>query len=306
MGKTSENPVIGLDNVVIAELLTDDGINPPTYGNVIELKGAVTASINPNSSVEVDYADNGAFFVTGNRANTEMSLELTNVASDIMAKMLGQKRQNGITVETPMDQAPYFAMGFRVWIGGTDESGNNIYQYVWYAKGKFSVPESGANTKGDNVDFQHKSMTAQFVSTQYKDPTKKAGIFCCHCRSDDSDAPTSMITSWFTQPVINPSADLSDVTVTIAKATNNIAITGTKGENGDVVFSMDSAKLGENIIVTDADGLVEGSLSINTSKKTITFTPESAMSGSIVVTVTGGLKDVNGVGATPTSTTLTF
>lgn len=305
MAGTSENPKIGLDNVVIAELISDDGINAPVYGEIIPLKGAVQASVNPNSSVEVDYADNGAFFVTGNRANTEMSLELTNVAPATLAKMLGQKRENGVTVETPMDQAPYFAMGFRVWIAGTDKNGENCYQYFWYAKGKFSVPESGGTTKQEGIDFQHTSMTAQFVSTQYKDPTKKAGIFCTHCRSDSDDAPESLIANWFEAPVISPNADMSSVTVTIAKASANISITGAKGD-GDALFAIDSAKLGETVIVLDESGIVEGSFSISTNKKTVTFTPASTLTGDVTVTVTNGLKDVNGVGVTPATETLSF
>ena len=64
-----ENPVIGLDNVVIAELLSDD-VNGVTYDTPIALKGAVNASVNPNSDVAVDYADNGPFFVMNNRGNT--------------------------------------------------------------------------------------------------------------------------------------------------------------------------------------------------------------------------------------------
>ena len=140
-----ENPVIGLDNVVIAQLLSDDE-NGVTYDTPIALKGAVNASVNPNSDVAVDYADNGPFFVMNNRGNTELTLELTNIDPATKALMLGQKRSGGITVETPMDSSPYFAMGFRVWVGGTDENGNKIYEYMWLAKGKFSVPESGAET----------------------------------------------------------------------------------------------------------------------------------------------------------------
>lgn len=306
MAGTSENPKIGLDNVVIAELISDDGINPPVYGAVIPLRGAVQASANPNSSVEVDYADNGAFFVTGNRANTELSMELTNVDPAVLAKMLGQRRENGVTIETPMDQSPYFAMGFRIWIGGTDENGNNIYQYVWYAKGKFSVPESGGTTKQEGVDFQHVSMTAQFVSTQYKDSVKKAGIFCAHCRSDSSDAPNSLIENWFNQPILLPNSDMNPVVVTISKSGSNITITGEKDEDGDALFALDSAKLNESVIILDASGVVNGSFAISSNKKTITFTPDSALSGSVNVTVTNGLKDVNGVGVTPANQALTF
>ena len=135
----NENPRIGLDNVVIAQLISDDE-NGVVYDTPIALKGAVNATVNPNSDVAVDYADNGAFFAMNNRANTEVSLEMTNVDPATLALMLGQSRSGGVTVETAMDSSPYFAMGFRVWIGGTDANGNKIYEYMWLAKGKFSVP----------------------------------------------------------------------------------------------------------------------------------------------------------------------
>lgn len=65
-----ENPKIGLDHVVIAKVLSDtkSGI---TFDTPIPLVGAVNATVNPNSDVAVDYADNGAFFVTNNRGNTD-------------------------------------------------------------------------------------------------------------------------------------------------------------------------------------------------------------------------------------------
>lgn len=307
MGKTSENPVIGLDNVVIAELLSDDGVNAPTYGPVIPLRGAVQASVNPNSSVETDYADNGAFFVTGNRANIEMSLELTNVASATLAKMLGQKRVNGVTTETPMDQAPYFAMGFRVWIGGTKD-GENIYQYFWYAKGQFSVPESGGTTKQEGVDFQHKSMTAQFVSTQYKDADKKVGVFCNHCRSDDDDAPASLIATWFDQPVVVSNADTSAFTVEAEQGSSRakIVITGTKSSGGSAKFAPDSIDLGNTVIVSKDGVMIPGTFSVEDDE--ITFTADTAFSASdeVNVVITSGVKDVNGVSVTPYATSITI
>lgn len=207
MSGTMENPMIGLDNVVIAKLLTDvGGTTEPTYGTVKPLRGAVQVSVNPNSSVETDYADNGAFFVADNRANIEMNLELTNVDPTVLAEMLGQKISNGVVVEGSQDQAPYFALGFRVWIGGTDADGNKIYENFWYAKGKFSVPEAGGTTKQESIDFQHKSLTAQFVSTAYS-PDGKGGVFCTHARTDNAPSGkeedyAEFIEDWFEAPVL--------------------------------------------------------------------------------------------------------
>lgn len=205
---TAENPMIGLDNVVIAKLLTDvGGTTKPTYATPIPLRGAVQASVNPNSSVETDYADNGAFFVSDNRGNTEMTLEFTNINPETKSMMLGQKKENGVVVETNMDQAPYFALGFRVWIGGTDSEGNKIYEYFWYAKGKFSVPESGGTTKQEGIDFQHVSMTAQFVSTKFS-PDGKGGIISTHIRTDDPEADETILEDWFNAPVLTTEASV--------------------------------------------------------------------------------------------------
>lgn len=307
MAGSAENPKIGLDNVVIAKLLSDDGVNVPVYDTPIPLRGAVTASVNPNSSVETDYADNGAFFVTGNRANTEMSLELTNVDPATLALMLGQRRANGITVETPLDQAPYFALGFRVWIGGTDADGNKIFQYVWYTKGKFSVPESGGNTKAESIEFQHVSLTAQFVPTLYK-ADGNSGTVCTHCRSD-IDTPASLIASWFNAPVFDVSVDTSKLTVAIAEGSTpgTITVTGTKASGEDCVFAAASVILGSTLIVTDSNGaLVPGSVAVEDDE--ITFTPTVAFTSSdvVTVTVTNGVKDINGVSATPATDSVTI
>lgn len=308
MAGNAENPKIGLDNVVIAELLTDDGNNLPQYGEIIPLRGAVTASVNPNSSVETDYADNGAFFVTGNRANTEMSLELTNVAPATLAKMLGQTRVNGITQEKPLDQAPYFALGFRVWIGGTDENGNKIFEYFWYSKGKFSVPESGGNTKGDSIEFQHISLTAQFVPTLYS-PDGNGGIICSHARSD-IDTPSSVISAWFNAPVIVTTSDTSALSVTASLSNGKIVITASKESAEDAVVADSSVVLGTSVLIYNStkNENVAGTIAVDDNK--ITFTPDTesipTASDEIIVTVTGGVKDIAGVSCTPYSDVITW
>lgn len=296
-----ENPVIGLDHVVIAQLLSDD-VNGVTYDTPIELKGAVNASVNPNSDVAVDYADNGPFFVMNNRGNTELSLELTNVDPATLALMLGQRRSGGITVETPMDSSPYFAMGFRVWIGGTDENGNKIYEYMWLAKGKFSVPESGAETKKESVNFQHKNMTAQFVATIFVPNGQDSGTICTHCRSD-VDTASAVISNWFNAPVISVATQANEITVTSGTVANDkltitlAATTATKiaGETANDV----------TITVLDGTGdVVPGTFAVGATASatpTIVFTPLVAASASDIATVvvSAGVKDVYNVAVTP-------
>lgn len=294
-----ENPVIGLDNVVIAELLSDD-VNGVTYDTPIALKGAVNASVNPNSDVAVDYADNGPFFVMNNRGNTELSLELTNVDPAVLAKMLGQKRSGGITVETPMDSSPYFAMGFRVWVGGTDENGNKIYEYMWLAKGKFSVPESGAETKKESVSFQHKNMTAQFVATIFVPNGQDSGTICTHCRSD-VDTSSSVIANWFNAPVVSVASQANTITVTsAAQVSDKLTITFAATTATTIAEATANAN---NITVLDSNGeVIDGTFAIGVSGNvapTVVFTLADNTESVATVVIGAGVKDIYNVAVTP-------
>lgn len=299
-----ENPVIGLDNVVIAELLSDDK-NGVVYDTPIELKGAVNASVNPNSDVAVDYADNGPFFVMNNRGNTELSLELTNVDPAVLAKMLGQKRVGGVTVETPMDSSPYFAMGFRVWIGGVDENGDKIYEYMWLAKGKFSVPESGAETKKESVSFQHKNMTGQFVATIFVPNGQDSGTICTHCRSD-VDTSSTVIANWFNAPVVSVASQSNTITVTSA-AQSNDKVTITFAATTATTIAEATANA-NNITVLDSNGdVVPGTFAIGVSGNvapTVVFTCDDDSDTVATVVVGAGVKDVYNVAVTPKVVTI--
>ena len=299
-----ENPVIGLDNVVIAQLLSDD-VNGVTYDTPIALKGAVNASVNPNSDVAVDYADNGPFFVMNNRGNTELTLELTNIDPATKALMLGQKRQGGITVETPMDSSPYFAMGFRVWVGGTDDNGNKIYEYMWLAKGKFSVPESGAETKKESVSFQHANMTAQFVATIFVPAGQDSGTICTHCRSD-VDTSSTVIANWFNAPVVSVASQSNTITVTSASQSNDkVTITFAATTATTIAEATANAN---NITVLDSNGdVVPGTFAIGTSNNvapTVVFTCDDDSDTVATVVVGAGVKDVYNVAVTPKVVTI--
>ena len=298
----NEAPKIGLDNVVIAKVLSDsaDGIS---FGDVIALKGAVNATVNPNSDVAVDFADNGPFFSASNRGNTELNLEMIDVDVDVLAQLLGQRKVNGITVETPLDQSSDYALGFRVWLAGKDGSGNNRYQYFWYAKGKFSVPETGGETKTDSLNFGHISVTAQFVQTQYVPAGQETGTICTHIRTDDPTVPASVKANWFNAPVVQTASDNSELTVTVAYSNSKVTFTGAKESGASFVFAKGSVIDGQTIGVLDANGdLVVGEYAVGTTASaspTIVFTPDAEAETPATAFVTSGLKDSFGVGATP-------
>ena len=303
----NERPRIGLSGLVLAQVLSDDE-NGIVYDTPFHIPGAVVATVNPNSSVETDYADDGAFFAQNNRGNTELSLEMIDITPENEAKMLGQKRVNGVTIETDLDQSPYFAFGARVLMAGSDENGDAVFTYLWYAKGKFSVPESGGETKKDSITFGHKNLTAQFVKTQFVPDGQKSGTIGARIRTDDPEVPASLIENWFDAPVISVAQNTGAFTVTAAAGTDNaVVLTGTKAGSANVSFGRASAKLGETIIVTDSSGeLVDGTIAFGgtATAPTITFTPAEDAGTPASVTVTNGLKDNYGIGATPMTMSL--
>ena len=291
----NESPKIGLDQVHIAKVISDDA-SGIVYDTPIALKGAVNATVNPNSDVATDYGDNGVFFVTNNRGNTEMNLELIDVDPTVLAQMLGQAKVNGVTIETPLDQSPYFAVGFRVWIAG-EKDGQKRYQYFWYAKGKFSVPETGGSTKTESIEFGHTNLTAQFAQTIAN------GVICSHARSDDDETPASVITNWFNAPVTSVTADLTALTVTATLSGGKVTFAGSKESGASFVFAKGSVIDGQTIGVLDANGdLVKGEYAVGTTASatpTIVFTPSADAETPASAFVTSGLKDSFGVGATP-------
>lgn len=227
-----EAPKIGLDSVYIAKVVSDtaDGI---VYDTPIALKGGVNISINPNSSIDTDFADNGAFVTINNRGKVDAAVELIDVDNAIISQMLGQSYANGIVTEKALDQSPYFAMMFRVLVATEDST--PVYHLFCYAKGRFSVPETTADTRKDTINFGHTTLNATFINTQYD-----SKIICSHCRTDDPTVPSDIITNWFTTPTLT--SETSNVTV------NATLKTGSTSSEGNIEFSVTGSSAVFNIL----------------------------------------------------------
>lgn len=202
-----KGPKIGLDKVYVAALSADTGLVAPSWGAPQLLSGAAKLTGNPNGNLVTDWGDNGPFFVTNSRGNLQATLELIDVDPVVLAQILGQTRANGITQEGSLDQAPWYALGFRVWIGGLEGS-EKIYEYFWYLKGKFTVPEQGAETKKESISPQHTTLSAEFAKLNFND------VLSTHARTNGSGVAPATITNWFNAPVYASSFSGTPVTFT--------------------------------------------------------------------------------------------
>jgi len=299
-------PKIGLDKVYIASLTsgTDVEGGTATYGAPVLLSGAASFVGNPNGAMGTDWGDNGQYFTMNTRGNMQATLDLIDVDPVVKAQILGQTRANGVTQETPVDQSPYYAVGFRVWIGGS-ESGANIYEYVWYLKGKFAVPEDGGETYKGAFAPKHTILTAEFVKLVSN------GNLSTRARSNASDVVPGTITNWFNAPVL--SASMSTTAVTLSSGAGSISgktITLTFGKSGET-FSL-TPPISPNAVTVSvvSTGLIlAGTYTYTASAAgaapTLTIANANIAGVAYLVTVTNELVDSNGVGVTKKSILVT-
>lgn len=245
-----EAPKIGLDSVYIAKVLSDtaDGI---VYDTPISLVGGVNISINPNSSVDTDFADDGAFVTINNRGKVDATVELIDVENAIISQMLGQSYVTGVVTEKSLDQSPYFAMMFRVLVA--TEGSTPVYHLFCYAKGRFSVPETTASTKKDTIDFGHTILNATFINTNYDNK-----IICSHCRTDDPSVPIAIINGWFTTPVLTGHQNLNVIILTLdeTSTSSEVIVKGSLQSGTSPSFNIIESTLKKNqsVIAFDENG----------------------------------------------------
>lgn len=166
---------IGCDNVVWTALEADADAGLVYKGDIYSLPGVMSLNINPNMSIETAYYDDGPGEVATTLGNIEISFNKSALGLKEQAILLGStyaKKQitpttgaaidDFISVSGVSDIPAWGALGFR------SLKSDGTYRYVWLYKGKFSLPTSNNETKGDSVSFQSDEISGRFVSSLYK------------------------------------------------------------------------------------------------------------------------------------------
>lgn len=218
---------IGCDNVVWAALTKDD-TTALTYDTPVTLPGVMTLNINPNMSIETAYYDDGPGEVATTLGNIEITFNKSTLGLKEQAYLLGAayikaalKPATGSDVDVfkllsgVADTPPEGALGFRTL------KSDGTYRYVWLYKGKFAIPVSNNETKGDSINFQSDEITGRFVpvrhpfklGTNYFETADKDKIIYPWKAEWDETDDTATTTQkakikgeWFTQ-VIQPTYD---------------------------------------------------------------------------------------------------
>lgn len=182
---------IGLSHVYYAKL-TEDSASALSYDTPVRMFGAISANINPNSSLATLFADDGPMVTAATIGEIELELVLAYASIAVQAVLLGHGTASaGIIVRKATDTPIWVALGFKTL------TSSGTYKYVWLMKGKFSVPEMAAETKNDSVNFQTPTLNGRFVKTDYDSSYMKV--------ADEGDPSWSAATgtNWFvTGPTI--------------------------------------------------------------------------------------------------------
>lgn len=184
---------IGLSNVVYALLTKDEAGTPKaTYETPVRIPGAISATVNPNTSEETLFADDGPYESAVTLGAISLELNVADLDLETQAKLFGHTYENGILIRKGADAPPWVAIGFK------SLKSNGKYRYTWLAKGKFTLSEQSIETRGDSVTFQTPTANGSFVKRECDDEWER------HIDEDDTSFTPEMGTNWFNGPYGDP------------------------------------------------------------------------------------------------------
>lgn len=191
---------IGCDNLVYAKMTTEDTADAaPVYGEVTKAPGVMSININPNGSLETLFADDGPMESAATLGRIEVEIQKNELTTQNKADLLGHEiDSNGAVVFGDSDVPPYVAIGFRTL------KSNGKYRYVWLYKGKFTEPEDNNETKGDSINFQADTISAQFTKLNYAYAVNGRNVrpWKYELDGDHADADEAAMNGWFKAPVM--------------------------------------------------------------------------------------------------------
>jgi phi13 family phage major tail protein len=296
---------IGLSNVVYSVMddTTDVSGGVITYGTVYTLPGAVSLSFDRGSSIANVFGDDGSFAVGETVGEMKLGLEVADILPADYARILGFTYSSGMIAEGIVEASPYVAIGFRTLRMGKN-SGSAIYEYFWLPKCIFQKPKNDEKTKDKSLAPRTVKLDGEAIRTISNDK------YIVRARSDDALVAAATISGWFTAPLYSATQSLTAVTVgTITGSSSAKTITIPFAKSGET-FSLQAPTVEDIVISVVSTGLILAGTSTFAQSAagvtpTITLTNSNVSAVPHLVTVTGHVKDSNGVSVTRLSQLVT-
>lgn len=181
--------MIGLRGVVFAKLISDPDVGTATYEEAKPLVGAISANINPNTSSETLFADDGPYETATTIGEISVELNIADLPLASQAELFGHTMTaEGVLIRKGGDIPPWVAIGFK------SLKSNGSFRYTWLAKGRFGISEQNNETKGDSINFQTPTTTGAFVKRVCDDEWER------HIDEDTDGFTEDQATNWFGNP----------------------------------------------------------------------------------------------------------
>lgn len=205
----------GVLDLVCAKMTKEDtAATAPEYDKVETLAKTIEVTITPKYRTGSVYASNIQTRAES-RVNTyEVSMNADKVPYLMQAKLYGRKTdENGVQIISGDDIPPYYAVGFAATLD------NGEQELWWLYKGKFSEGARTAKTAGENLEYQHPTITATFVRRADNNAlaaTVETGV---------DGVGEEVKSSWFEQ-VYEPQASADTIALSTARRVASLITSG--------------------------------------------------------------------------------
>jgi phi13 family phage major tail protein len=278
----ADNKILfGLKNAHYSKI-TVDGNGIITYATPKKLEGSTELSLEPRGDMVEFYADDILYYSASNNQGYDGTLTLANISEEFMTEILGEIKDSTDSVMTEKADATssYFALMFE--FAGDVKAIRHVLYYC-----SASRPTVGSSTKTDSVEPNTNELT--FVaSARPSDLSVKT--------KTTTTTPDNIYNNWY-------SAVYNKATTPLAVTTTPIdGVVGTL-VTSDFIWTFDKSLVATDInsnnffVISAATGTeVAGALTLDATKKIVTFNPTSNLTATTayIATVTTGVKASDG------------
>ena len=184
----------GLDEIFVAEV-TEDTIEKFTTGTPFKLIPAGEMSVSVDKDAANYWFDNSVFAIVGREGSSELTISGAGMRPVDVAKITGKEvdAETGAIVDDGAYAEKYWALGAR------KKNIDGTYEYFWFNKGSFAVPDESAKTEGEDTDATGTELTYTAIQTTHK--FAKTGKVCKRVVIDTETTKLTAEGDWFAQVV---------------------------------------------------------------------------------------------------------
>lgn len=278
----SENKVtFGLKNTRYSKITfnPDGSLN---YGPIKQLPGSVKLTTDPKGDMTEFYADDMVYYSADNNQGYDGKLEVATITEEFSIDILGEEidEEDGVITEKATSKGSYFALMFE--FDGDVNATKHVHYYC-----KASRPSVGSGTKTDKTDPNTTELS--FISSPRPNDYKVRA-------KTSSKTPANIYNNWYNSVYDKATTPLTVTVSPLDGATGVLA-------SADIVWTFDKALVesdvnSNNFFIMDSSTATEvaGALTLDTTKKIVTFNPTSNLTTTTayIATVTKGVKGTDG------------